>query len=59
MQTHGHGGGRNLSSNTRTFPGLIYTGYNGQAQGTAMAKILFGEVQSGGQEQCDLVSLCE
>ena len=30
-------------------PGLIYTGYNGQAQGTAMAKILFGEVNPGGK----------
>ncbi|MCE5178776.1 MAG: glycoside hydrolase family 3 C-terminal domain-containing protein [Porphyromonadaceae bacterium] len=30
-------------------PGLIYTGYNGQAQGTAMAKILFGEVSPGGK----------
>ena len=30
-------------------PGLIYTGYNGQAQGTAMAEILFGEVNPGGK----------
>lgn len=30
-------------------PGLIYTGYNGQAQGTAMAKIMFGEVNPGGK----------
>ncbi len=30
-------------------PGLIYTGYNGQAQGTAMAQILFGEVNPGGK----------
>jgi len=30
-------------------PGLIYTGYNGQAQGTAMAKILFGEIIPGGK----------
>ncbi len=30
-------------------PGLIYTGYNGQAQGAAMAKILFGEVNPGGK----------
>lgn len=30
-------------------PGLIYTGYNGQAQGTAMARILFGEVNPGGK----------
>lgn len=30
-------------------PALIYTGYNGQAQGAAMAKILFGEVNPGGK----------
>ena len=29
--------------------GLSWTGYNGQAQGTAMAKILFGEVNPGGK----------
>lgn len=33
----------------RYIPGLIYTGYNGQAQGAAMAKILFGEVNPGGK----------
>jgi beta-glucosidase len=30
-------------------PGLIWTGYNGQAQGAAMAGILFGEVNPGGK----------
>ena len=30
-------------------PGIVWTGYNGQAQGTAMAKILFGEVNPGGK----------
>lgn len=30
-------------------PGMIFTGYNGQAQGDAMAKILFGEVNPGGK----------
>ncbi|MHB9055099.1 MAG: glycoside hydrolase family 3 C-terminal domain-containing protein [Paludibacteraceae bacterium] len=29
--------------------GIIWTGYNGQAQGTAMAKVLFGEVNPGGK----------
>ncbi|MFC2090342.1 glycoside hydrolase family 3 C-terminal domain-containing protein [Bacteroidota bacterium] len=29
--------------------GLIWVGYNGQAQGTAMAKILFGDVNPGGK----------
>ena len=29
--------------------GIIFTGYNGQAQGTAIAKILFGEVNPGGK----------
>ena len=29
--------------------GIIFTGYNGQAQGAAMAKILFGEVNPGGK----------
>jgi beta-glucosidase len=30
-------------------PGIIWTGFNGQAQGTAMAKILFGDVNPGGK----------
>lgn len=29
--------------------GIIWTGYNGQAQGTAIAKILFGDVNPGGK----------
>ncbi len=35
--------------NNPNIPGMIWTGYNGQAQGTAMAKILFGEVNPGGK----------
>lgn len=35
--------------NNINIPGIIYTGYNGQAQGAAMAKILFGEVNPGGK----------
>src|SRR5690554_6914496 len=35
--------------NNSSIPGLIFTGYNGQGQGTAMAKILFGEVNPGGK----------
>jgi beta-glucosidase-like glycosyl hydrolase len=30
-------------------PGIIWVGYNGQAQGTAMARILFGDVNPGGK----------
>jgi beta-glucosidase-like glycosyl hydrolase/regulation of enolase protein 1 (concanavalin A-like superfamily) len=32
-----------------TIPGIIWYGYNGQAQGTAIANILFGEVNPGGK----------
>jgi beta-glucosidase len=35
--------------NSPHIPGIIWTGYNGQAQGAAMAKILFGEVNPGGK----------
>ncbi|MEO8173972.1 MAG: glycoside hydrolase family 3 C-terminal domain-containing protein, partial [Sediminibacterium sp.] len=35
--------------NNLNIPGIIFTGYNGQAQGAAMAKILFGEVNPGGK----------
>ncbi|MCW8850863.1 MAG: glycoside hydrolase family 3 C-terminal domain-containing protein [Melioribacteraceae bacterium] len=35
--------------NNINIPGIIWTGYNGQAQGTAIAKILFGEVNPGGK----------
>ncbi len=35
--------------NNPNIGGIIFTGYNGQAQGTAMAKILFGEVNPGGK----------
>lgn len=35
--------------NSSNIPGIIFTGYNGQAQGAAMAKILFGEVSPGGK----------
>ena len=30
-------------------PGILWTGYNGQAQGTAIAKVLFGDVNPGGK----------
>lgn len=30
-------------------PGIIWTGYNGQAQGAAIAKVLFGDVNPGGK----------
>ncbi|MBN1781660.1 glycoside hydrolase family 3 C-terminal domain-containing protein [bacterium] len=35
--------------NDPNIPGIIWTGYNGQAQGTAIAKILFGEANPGGK----------
>lgn len=35
--------------NNPNVSGIIWTGFNGQAQGTAMAKILFGEVNPGGK----------
>ena len=35
--------------NNPNIPGIIWTGYNGQAQGTAISKILFGEVNPGGK----------
>lgn len=35
--------------NIPDIPGIIWTGYNGQAQGTAMAQILFGDVNPGGK----------
>lgn len=35
--------------NNPNIPGMIWTGYNGQAQGAAIAKILFGEVNPGGK----------
>ncbi len=35
--------------NNPNIPGIIWTGYNGQAQGIAMAKILFGDVNPGGK----------
>ncbi len=35
--------------NNSNISGIVWTGYNGQAQGTAMAKILFGDVNPGGK----------
>lgn len=35
--------------NNPNVAGIIFTGYNGQAQGTAMAKVLFGDVNPGGK----------
>ncbi|MFA9390375.1 MAG: glycoside hydrolase family 3 C-terminal domain-containing protein [Prolixibacteraceae bacterium] len=35
--------------NLQNIPGIIWVGYNGQAQGDAMASILFGEVSPGGK----------
>jgi len=30
-------------------PGILWTGYNGQAQGSAIARVLFGDVNPGGK----------
>lgn len=35
--------------NNKNIPGIIFAGYNGQAQGAAMAKALFGEFNPGGK----------
>jgi beta-glucosidase len=35
--------------NNPNIAGILFTGYNGQAQGAAMAKILFGETNPGGK----------
>jgi len=35
--------------NLENIPGIIWVGYNGQAQGDAMASLLFGEVNPGGK----------
>ena len=35
--------------NLQNIPGIIWTGYNGQAQGDAIASILFGDVNPGGK----------
>lgn len=35
--------------NLENVPGILWTGYNGQAQGAAVAKILFGDVNPGGK----------
>lgn len=37
--------------NIPSVAGIIWTGYNGQAQGSAMASLLFGEVNPGGKLQ--------
>lgn len=48
MQTMGMVEVEQFKNNTN-IPAIIWTGYNGQAQGTAMAKILFGDVNPGGK----------
>ena len=48
MQTMGMVEVEQFKNNTN-IPGIIWTGYNGQAQGTAIAKILFGDVNPGGK----------
>jgi beta-glucosidase-like glycosyl hydrolase len=33
----------------KNVPGIVWVGYNGQAQGSAMAEVLFGDVNPGGK----------
>ena len=35
--------------NLKNLPGIIWTGFNGQAQGDAIASVLFGDVNPGGK----------
>lgn len=35
--------------NLQSIPGIIWVGYNGQAQGSAIASVLFGDVNPGGK----------
>ena len=35
--------------NLENIPGILWTGYNGQAQGAAIPKVLFGDVTPGGK----------
>jgi len=35
--------------NLQNIPGILWVGYNGQAQGDAIAKVLFGDVNPGGK----------
>jgi len=35
--------------NLENVPGILWTGYNGQAQGAALPKVIFGEVTPGGK----------
>ncbi len=35
--------------NLENVPGILWTGYNGQAQGAAIAKLLFGDINPGGK----------
>lgn len=48
MQTMGMVEVEDIKNNSN-IPGVIFIGYNGQAQGAAIAKILFGEVNPGGK----------
>ncbi|MBN2861963.1 MAG: glycoside hydrolase family 3 C-terminal domain-containing protein, partial [Bacteroidales bacterium] len=48
MQTHGMVEVERFKNNPNV-AGIIWTGFNGQAQGAAMAAILFGDVNPGGK----------
>jgi len=38
-----------MFKNLKNIPGIIWVGYNGQAQGDAIASVLFGDVNPGGK----------
>ena len=37
-----------ISSAQRDFPAIVFSGYNGESQGTALAQVLFGQVNPAG-----------
>jgi beta-glucosidase len=42
------GGPVDISSTRSDFPAIVFSGYNGESQGTALAQVLFGQVNPAG-----------